>query len=360
MTNRLAAASGSRVVLARNARPRTVTGDGSTVPSPVLALARYPAMIQPNGQLADRLCRVLARWPMTGRGWIHTVDLMQSPTPSQVIVRPPTVPVTGTDPTVPEASSRWTAPIVAARGLVHGYDQQTVLEGVDCDVAAGDTLALTGPSGSGRTTLLHLLAGITTPWQGRIDLAPRRPASTLAGRPAHVAEATPTDPALDAGGDITSMDVETRSTLRRTRFGLVFQSGQLLDELTCVENVALPLLAANVGVRDARRAAAALFAPLGLDGLEERRPGEVSGGQRQRVALARAMVTRSDVLFADEPTGALDARTGRALLDTLFAVQRETGMALVIVTHDPEVSRRCDRVLRLSEGRIVGGVSEVR
>lgn len=265
------------------------------------------------------------------------------------------VPIAAADPRqIPLPAD--STPILSARGLIHGYGSETVLDGIDCDVAAGDTLALTGPSGSGKTTLLHLLAGITTPWQGRIMLAPRPsaangPTAVRAPRRERSGAAV-----LSRGGDLTALDVEQRSALRRTRFGLVFQSGQLLDELSCVENVALPLLAGGANLATARQQATALFAPLGLDGLEERRPGEVSGGQRQRVALARALVTRPDVLFADEPTGALDARTGRALLDTLFAVRRDTGMALVIVTHDPEVASRCGRILRLRDGHITDEV----
>lgn len=236
-------------------------------------------------------------------------------------------------------------PLLSARGLVHGYDQQPVLHGFDCDIRRGDTLALTGPSGSGKTTLLHLLAGIHTPWQGSIDLAPGNSAGRARGRGRG-------DNGADDSGDITSMNEERRAQLRRTRFGLVFQSGQLLDELTCDENVALPLMANGITPDAARAQARQLFPALGLEGLESRRPGEVSGGQRQRVALARAMVTNPEVLFADEPTGALDSRTGRALMDTLLDVQARNGMALVIVTHDPDVAARCERVLRLMDGRI--------
>ena len=227
--------------------------------------------------------------------------------------------------------------ILNAQGLVHGYGKLTVLHGVDCAVSPGESIALAGPSGSGKTTLLHLLAGIHTPWQGEIHLA--------AGRD-------------DAGrknpkpGDVAKMNDERRSGLRRSRFGLVFQSGQLLDELTAEENVALPLLASGMNRRLAVSSAQEYFGMLGLDGLQTRRPGEVSGGQRQRIALARALVTRPDILFADEPTGALDSRTGTEVMDAILASQRQTGAALVMVTHDADIAARCGRILRLRDGRI--------
>lgn len=234
----------------------------------------------------------------------------------------------------PPASDRPT--ILAGRGLTHGYGKTTVLHDVDCLIAPGESVALTGPSGSGKTTLLHLLAGIHTPWRGQIHLAPRT--RSAARR------------APDAGGDVAAMNDEQRSALRRSRFGLVFQSGQLLDELTAEENVALPLLAGGTRRTHAVEAARHCFPMLGLQGLERRRPGEVSGGQRQRIALARALVTRPDVVFADEPTGALDSRTGAEVMDTILASQRQTGAALVVVTHDQEIADRCDRVLRLRDG----------
>lgn len=227
--------------------------------------------------------------------------------------------------------------VLAGRGLTHGYGNDTVLHDVDCVVAPGESVALTGPSGSGKTTLLHLLAGIHTPWKGQVHLAP----GTAHGKPN----------SPEAGGDVAAMNDERRSALRRTRFGLVFQSGQLLDELTAEENVALPLLAGGARRTAAITAAREFFPMLGMAGLQTRRPGEVSGGQRQRIALARALVTRPDVLFADEPTGALDSRTGAEVMDTIVLAQQQTGTALVVVTHDPEIAARCGRVVALSDGR---------
>lgn len=245
--------------------------------------------------------------------------------------------MTTTTPFSLTGTTRGTAPVLTATQLVHGYGSTTVLHGVDCAVARGESLALMGPSGSGKTTLLHALAGIHVPWEGRIDLAPADDASAPGG---------------DLAGDVAAMGSEDRSRLRRSRYGLVFQSGQLLDELTAVENVALPLLAAGQSRRRAVAAATQWFAPLGLEGLDARRPGEISGGQRQRVALARALVTQPAVIFADEPTGALDRRTGTEVMTTLLNAQRHTGAALVMVTHDMDVASRCDRVLHLADGQV--------
>ncbi|MBU2693781.1 MULTISPECIES: ABC transporter ATP-binding protein [Pimelobacter] len=217
-----------------------------------------------------------------------------------------------------------------ARGIVRSYGDQQVLRGVDFAAASGESVALTGPSGSGKTTLLHVLSGIAVPDAGEVVLA------AAGSAPVAVAKA----------------GAEERARLRRGTFGMVFQSGQLLAELTAVENVALPLLLEGRPAREAQAAAAAMFAPLGLDGLQERRPGELSGGQQQRVAIARALVPRPTVLFADEPTGALDRRTGEQVMGLLLDAQRATGVTLVVVTHDPEIAARCDRVVTLRDGAV--------
>lgn len=271
---------------------------------------------------------------MFGRSAIRIVTCMHDAPPRTRPVQAHVQPLRPSSSTTPRAA------VLTASDVVHGYGKQTVLHGINVTINAGDTVALTGPSGSGKTTLLHLLAGIDTPWDGQIHLAARQTSG-------------PVSSPLDRGGDITKLGTEQRSTLRRSRFGLMFQSGQLLDELTCEENVALPLIAGGMELREARAAARTLFPTLGLDGLEDRRPGEVSGGQRQRIALARALVTQPDVLFADEPTGALDSRTGAMLMDTLLAAQQNTGMALVLVTHDRDIAARCRRVLALSDGRFL-------
>ncbi|CAG7574092.1 putative ABC transport system ATP-binding protein [Barrientosiimonas humi] len=220
------------------------------------------------------------------------------------------------------------APLLSVRGVGHAYGETTVLHGVSCDIPQGRAVALMGPSGSGKTTLLHLMAGILAPQQGSIVLAGDQ-------------------------SDLARLGIEDRAALRRSRFGLVFQSGQLLGELTAVENAALPLIVDGVAYADALGRASELFAPLGLGGLDARRPGELSGGQQQRVAIARAMVTRPQLLLADEPTGALDRRTGEEVMTLLLQAQRSLGASLVLVTHDPEIAQRCDLVLHLRDGRIV-------
>ncbi|WP_392424048.1 ABC transporter ATP-binding protein [Barrientosiimonas humi] len=220
--------------------------------------------------------------------------------------------------------------LVAVRGVRHAYGETTVLHGIDCDIPLGASVALMGPSGSGKTTLLHLIAGILAPQHGSIELSDERSTVNLA-----------------------RLSIEQRAALRRSRFGLVFQSGQLLGELTAVENAALPLIVDGVKYAQALARASELFAPLGLGGLHARRPGELSGGQQQRVAIARAMVTRPQLMLADEPTGALDRRTGEEVMTQLLQAQRSLGASLVLVTHDPEIAQRCDIVLHLRDGRIV-------
>ncbi|WP_432542338.1 ABC transporter ATP-binding protein [Kineococcus sp. SYSU DK002] len=215
--------------------------------------------------------------------------------------------------------------LLHARDLVMTYGSTRALDGVDVTVRAGESVAVMGPSGSGKTTLLHVLAGIVRPTSGTVALA---------------------------GDDLVAMGDATRTKLRRDRFGFVFQSGQLLSELPAEENAALPLMLGGLGRAAAVERAGGLLRRLGLAGME-RRPGELSGGQAQRVAIARALVGRPEVVFADEPTGALDQATGREVLDLLTSVARENGAALVVVTHDAGVARWCDRTLAMRDGRVV-------
>ncbi len=215
--------------------------------------------------------------------------------------------------------------VLAGRGLVKKYGSTTALAGVDVEVGERDSLAIMGPSGSGKSTLLHTLAGIVRPDGGQVLLH----------------------------GDRIDMLGENRlSALRRKRFGFVFQSGQLLPELPADENVALPLMLEGTPRKQAVARARRWFAPLGLDGLEHRRPGQLSGGQAQRVAIARALAVEPDVVFADEPTGALDQTTSTEVIRLLTSVTREQGAALVMVTHDADVAAHCDRVLHVRDGRI--------
>lgn len=222
------------------------------------------------------------------------------------------------------------SPLLTAHGLVHAYDSVAVLAGIDLVVPAATSLALMGPSGSGKSTLLHALSGILVPNGGRVTY----------GTPA---------------GDIEvgALGQEARTRLRRTEFGVVFQSGQLLDELTARENVALPLLVDGLPRRTAMRRAEEALTRLGLGGLGRRHPGQLSGGQRQRVAVARAIVTGPRVCFADEPTGSLDSVIAHEVMTVMTEVCRAAGAALVVVTHDPSVARRCDRTLHIRDGRLL-------
>ena len=209
-------------------------------------------------------------------------------------------------------------------GITHRFGATTVLQDADITVHRGEAVAVTGPSGSGKSTLLHCLAGILRPQEGQVWLGDDR---------------------------IDDLPEGARTTLRGSRFGFVFQFGQLLPELPAVENVALPLMLGGTRRAAAVARAAQWFAPLGLAGLEQRRPGQLSGGQEQRVAIARALVTGPEVVFADEPTGALDTVTGRHVMDLLAGLVAHSGAALVVVTHDGEVAARCHRTVVLRDGR---------
>ena len=200
----------------------------------------------------------------------------------------------------------------------------TILEGVGFSIRAGERVAIVGASGSGKSTLLSLLAGLDVPTSGEVKLA---------------------------GAALSTLDEDGRAKLRGERVGFVFQAFQLLPSLTALENVMLPLELR--GERDARGPAAKVLAEVGLSERLSHYPRQLSGGEQQRVALARAFVTRPEVLFADEPTGNLDTRTGEAVVNLLFRMNAESGTTLVLVTHDPQLANRCDRVLRIEAGRLV-------
>jgi putative ABC transport system ATP-binding protein len=199
------------------------------------------------------------------------------------------------------------------------------LQGASVSVMPGEILAVMGPSGSGKSTLLHCLAGILVPTAGEILFAGRR---------------------------IDTLPESQRSALRRDRFGFVFQFGQLVPELTAQENIALPLLLSGARRAEALIRAAGWFERLGLDGLEQRRSGELSGGQAQRVALARGLVARPQVLFADEPTGSLDSLTGEHVMDLLSSAAREQGTTVILVTHEPRVAAYADREVIVRDGKV--------
>lgn len=228
-------------------------------------------------------------------------------------------------PTVSEALTT-APPRLAARGLVKTFGPTTALAGVDVDLADGESLAVMGPSGSGKSTLLHCLAGILTPDDGSV---------TLRGR------------------EVATLNETQRSMLRRRHYGFVFQFGQLLSELPAQENVALPLMLLGTPRREAVDRARGWLHALGLAGMETRRPGELSGGQAQRVAVARALITSPDVVFADEPTGALDQTTGAEVMQVLTEATRHAGASLVLVTHDEHVASWCSRRLEVRDGLVV-------
>ncbi|MCG7202636.1 ABC transporter ATP-binding protein [Streptomyces arenae] len=215
--------------------------------------------------------------------------------------------------------------VLAGYGLTKKYGATSALADVDVEVAERDSLAIMGPSGSGKSTLLHTLAGIIRPDSGQVLLRGER---------------------------IDDLGENRLSALRRKRFGFVFQFGQLLPELPAEENIALPLMLEGVPRRQAVQRAQRWFAPLGLEGLEQRRPGQLSGGQAQRVAIARALVVEPDVVFADEPTGALDQHTSREVIRLLTSVARDQGAALVMVTHDADIAGYCQRRLHVRDGRL--------
>ncbi|HBK57422.1 MAG TPA: ABC transporter ATP-binding protein [Xanthomonadales bacterium] len=198
------------------------------------------------------------------------------------------------------------------------------------EVNPGESVAILGASGSGKTTLLGLLAGLDLPSTGRIHLA---------------------------GQDLTRLDEEARAALRARLVGFVFQSFHLLPSLTAEENVGLPLELAG---RDDPARVREVLAAVGLDARRRHYPRQLSGGEQQRVALARAFVTRPRILFADEPTGNLDQATGGQISERLFALNREHGTTLVLVTHDQALGRRCHRLLRLREGRLFEDAAPIR
>jgi putative ABC transport system ATP-binding protein len=215
--------------------------------------------------------------------------------------------------------------LLEARDLVRSYGQTPALRGASVSVAAGEILAVMGPSGSGKSTLLHCLAGILTPDSGQVWFDGQR---------------------IDAMGE------NERSALRRDRFGFVFQFGQLVPELTAEENVALPLLLGGTRRARALTAARGWFGQLGLDGLEQRRSGELSGGQAQRVALARGLVAGPEILFADEPTGSLDSLTGEQVMNLLVAAVQEHGTTVILVTHEARVAAYADREIIVRDGLV--------
>ena len=217
--------------------------------------------------------------------------------------------------------------ILAVRGLCKEVQDASgklaILRDISFALGAGQTVAIVGASGSGKSTLLGILAGLDTPSSGTVQLA---------------------------GQDLFALDEDQRAALRARHVGFVFQSFQLMPNLTALENVMLPLELA--GVPDARAQATAMLQRVGLGERLQHRPKVLSGGEQQRVALARAFVVQPDLLLADEPTGSLDHATGAAIMDLMFALNREQGTTLVLVTHDRGLAERCERRLTIEAGTL--------
>jgi putative ABC transport system ATP-binding protein len=219
-------------------------------------------------------------------------------------------------------------PMISLRGLRLTIPATTgpvnILQGIDLDIASGETIGLLGPSGSGKTSLLMLIAGLERATGGSISVA---------------------------GQDLAPLDEEARARFRLANLGIVFQSFHLIPSMTAQENVAVPLELA--GRRDAAAVAAAALARVGLGHRLSHRPAQLSGGEQQRVALARAFAPVPRLLLADEPTGNLDAATGRAVMDLLFALCAASGVTLLLITHDAALAARCGRIVTMHNGVIV-------
>ncbi|WP_329039870.1 ABC transporter ATP-binding protein [Streptomyces sp. NBC_00178] len=214
--------------------------------------------------------------------------------------------------------------LLSAEDLRKAYGPTFALDGAEFSIHPGEVVAVMGPSGSGKSTLLHCLAGIVTPDSGTIRYD---------------------------GRELSAMSDSQRSALRRSEFGFVFQFGQLVPELTCVENVALPLRLNGTPRKAAEQTALSWMERLEVEGLARKRPGEVSGGQGQRVAVARSLVTGPRLIFADEPTGALDSLNGERVMELLTEAARSTNAAVVLVTHESRVAAYSDREVVVRDGR---------
>ena len=215
-------------------------------------------------------------------------------------------------------------PVLVGTGLCKSFGSTSALSRARLSVRPREVVAVMGPSGSGKSTLLHCLASILQPNAGTVTYR---------------------------GAELTVLSDRARSELRRREFGFVFQFGQLVPELTCLQNVALPLRLARISRREAERAARDWLRRLEVDDVADKRPGETSGGQGQRVAVARALVASPSVVFADEPTGSLDSLNGDRVMRLLLDAVRESGAAVVLVTHEPRVAAYADREVIVRDGR---------
>ena len=221
--------------------------------------------------------------------------------------------------------------VLQARGLTKTFDQGDlkvdVLRGIDLDLEAGECVAVVGASGSGKSTLLHLLGGLDTTSSGTVQIM---------------------------GKDMAGISDAERSRLRNENLGFVYQFHHLLPEFTAQENVAMPLLIRRMDKAEAMSKAATILGEVGLGHRLHHRPGELSGGERQRASIARAVVTQPACVLADEPTGNLDRTTAEAVFDLMLGLNQNRQTSLIVVTHDPGLAKRADRILHMQDGKIVG------
>jgi len=216
-------------------------------------------------------------------------------------------------------------PLIEAEDVRKSFGGTVALDGLSLQMGGGEIVAILGPSGSGKSTLLLCLAGILTPDEGDVRYR---------------------------GRSLASVSDAVRTRLRRDEFGFVFQFGQLVPELTALDNASLPLRLAGLTRRDAIARAREFLGTLGVDDIADKRAGEMSGGQAQRVAVARALVTRPRVIFADEPTGSLDSTNGELVMELLVSTARHQGSSVVLVTHEPQVAAYADREVVVRDGKL--------
>jgi putative ABC transport system ATP-binding protein len=317
--------SGTRIVTARNLAARNTTRRGNamlparqTSASGALTMAHYGTtqpgriVLEANDLVMDYsadIARARSEHGATGVAAVPGAPYAGAPQ-------------TGTPySSVPGNSVTYNSAPNALPAVPHAL----ALNHVSFALAAGESVAVMGPSGSGKTTLLHALAGIVRPTGGTVRFQ---------------------------GNDLTAMKDAERTKLRRGAFGFVFQSGQLLPELPAVENIALPLMLGGMAYEQATDRAMLWLERLGLRHLAAQRPGEMSGGQMQRIAIARALCIEPAVVFADEPTGALDQTTGREVMGILMQAAHDCGAAVIVVTHDVNVAGFCSRMVTMSDGRL--------